>query len=104
MPVYTWSYRTQDPDIRHLGPMAQDFYSAFRLGESNRYIDTIDSEGVALAAIKALYARSVTEQAQIASLRSTVGSLRLEVAAQGRALATLQKEVILLLPKATRKG
>ena len=32
MPIYTWSYRAQDPDIRHLGPMAQTFFRAFGLG------------------------------------------------------------------------
>ncbi|MGA2505831.1 MAG: tail fiber domain-containing protein, partial [Anaerolineales bacterium] len=32
IPVSTWSYRGQDPSIRHIGPMAQDFYSAFHVG------------------------------------------------------------------------
>jgi trimeric autotransporter adhesin len=55
IPVSTWSYKGQDPSIRHIGPMAQDFYSAFHVGTDNRYISTVDEEGVALAAIQQLY-------------------------------------------------
>jgi hypothetical protein len=37
-----------------MGPMAQDFKSAFGLGDSDRYYHSIDAHGVALAAIQAL--------------------------------------------------
>jgi hypothetical protein len=53
LPVTTWTYRSE-PGVRHVGPMAQDFYAAFRVGEDDRHITTIDEDGVALAAIKAL--------------------------------------------------
>jgi trimeric autotransporter adhesin len=36
MPISTWSYRTDDPSVRHLGPMAQDCHSAFGLGSTDR--------------------------------------------------------------------
>jgi hypothetical protein len=58
MPVRTWSYKTQDASIRHMGPTAQDFHAAFGLGESDVRINTIDADGVALAAVKALEART----------------------------------------------
>jgi len=51
----TWNYKAQDPSIRHIGPMAQDFYGAFSYGEDNKYINTLDADGVALAAIQGLY-------------------------------------------------
>ena len=35
-----------------MGPMAQDLYAAFSLGESDTGIDTIDADGVARAAIQ----------------------------------------------------
>jgi hypothetical protein len=54
VPVSTWSYRAQDEAIRHIGPMAQDFYRAFGVGEDRRHIASIDADGVALAAIKGL--------------------------------------------------
>jgi hypothetical protein len=50
----TWNYKTQDKSIRHIGPMAQDFYEAFGVGEDDKHITTIDGMGVALAAIKGL--------------------------------------------------
>lgn len=60
LPVSTWSYKTQPDSIRHMGPMAQDFRAAFGLGEDDKHISTVDAEGVALAAIQALY-QTVTE-------------------------------------------
>ncbi len=36
--------------------MAQDFYAAFGVGEDDKHITSIDEDGVALAAIKALHA------------------------------------------------
>ena len=55
MPITSWSYRGEQPGIRHIGPMAQDFYQAFGLGLDARHISTVDEGGVALAAIQALY-------------------------------------------------
>ncbi|HEY0548440.1 MAG TPA: hypothetical protein VGF13_02495 [Verrucomicrobiae bacterium] len=40
--------------VRHIGPMAQDFRSAFAVGENDRTITTVDADGVALAAIQGL--------------------------------------------------
>ncbi len=79
MPISTWSYKTENQNIRHLGPMAQDFYAAFGVGEDNRHITTIDSEGVALAAIKGLN-QKLDEQigakdAEIERLQQTVAQL-----------------------------
>jgi hypothetical protein len=54
VPVSTWSYRAQERSIRHIGPMAQDFYRAFGVGEDRRHIASVDADGVALAAIKGL--------------------------------------------------
>jgi hypothetical protein len=52
MPLSRWNYLGQGAD--HLGPMAQDFRSAFGLGSDDKSIATIDGEGVALAAIQGL--------------------------------------------------
>ncbi len=60
MPISTWSYKTDAQGVRHLGPMAQDFHAAFGLGEDERSIATLDTSGVALAAIQALH-RQVEE-------------------------------------------
>jgi hypothetical protein len=54
LPVTAWNYKSQDAAIRHIGPTAQDFKAAFQVGESDTGISTVDSEGVALAAIQGL--------------------------------------------------
>jgi trimeric autotransporter adhesin len=69
VPVSTWSYRAQDNSIRHIGPMAQDFYRAFGVGEDRKHIDSIDADGVALAAIKGLNRKVERLQRKVASLK-----------------------------------
>ena len=69
IPISSWNYKTQDPSIRHIGPMAQDFYAAFGVGENEKLISTIDIDGVSLAAAKALESRSVAQQAEIEALK-----------------------------------
>ncbi len=54
VPIYTWNYTWDDPGIRHMGPMAQDFYAAFSLGADDQSIYHIDSIGVCLASLQAL--------------------------------------------------
>ena len=56
--IAEWSYKAQDASVRHVGPTAQDFHAAFGLGEDERYIGSLDADGVALAAVKALEART----------------------------------------------
>lgn len=48
--------------------MAQDFYAAFGLGDSNLHISTIDPDGIALVSIQALYELSMEKDKQIAQL------------------------------------
>ena len=67
LPLSTWNYKTQDKSIRHLGPMAQDFAAAFQVGEDDKHITTIDSEGVALAAIQGLNNKVESENAALRS-------------------------------------
>jgi hypothetical protein len=55
IPVESWRYKSEDPQIHHLGPIAEDFYAAFGLGADNKSITTMDAIGVALAAIQALH-------------------------------------------------
>lgn len=52
--ITSWNYKSQNRRIRHIGPMSQDFYSAFHLGESNKTISTIDIDGITIIGIKSL--------------------------------------------------
>jgi len=53
LPLTEWNFKT-DTGVRHVGPMAQDFYAAFGLGFDDKHISTVDADGVALAAIQGL--------------------------------------------------
>ncbi|MBP7779088.1 MAG: peptidase S74 [Acidobacteria bacterium] len=76
MPVTEWSYKAQDAAIRHIGPTAQDFHAAFGLGEDPLRIGTLDADGVALAGVRALEARSRQQADEVAALRLEVARLR----------------------------
>ena len=78
VPVSTWNYRTQDGSIRHMGPMAQDFYAAFGLGENELMINSVDADGVNLAGVKALDARTTAQQARIEALEASNAALASE--------------------------
>jgi len=75
VPITTWNYKAQDASIRHMGPIAQDFYAAFGLGESETAITTVDADGVALAAIQRLYELVQEKDAEIAALKGRVEAL-----------------------------
>ena len=74
LPMTTWSYKTE-PGVRHVGPMAQDFYASFNVGEDNRHIADVDESGVALAAIQGLNQKVDEKDAEIASLKKQNDSL-----------------------------
>lgn len=76
MPIREWSYKSQDASTRHLGPTAQDFYAAFKLGESNLTITTTDIDGVNLLAAQALEKRTRELQAEMAAVRAENADLR----------------------------
>ena len=81
IPISRWSYKSQDASIEHIGPMAQDFYDAFGLGEDDRHINTLDPDGVALAAIQGLYELAQEKDVRIAAQESRISDLEARLAA-----------------------
>lgn len=81
LPLNTWQYKSQEAKYRHMGPMAQDFHATFGLGETDRSIDVVDADGVALAAIQGLYAQVKDRDAEIAALRGELAAQKTRVAA-----------------------
>jgi hypothetical protein len=75
MPMSTWNYKAQAKSIRHVGPMAQDFYTAFDVGENDTTISTVDEGGVALAAIQGLNEKLEEKDAKIKELESRLEKL-----------------------------
>jgi hypothetical protein len=76
LPISTWTYRDEPTDVRHLGPMAQDFRAAFGLGNDDRTYFAVDAQGVALAAIQALEQRVAEQQKRIEKLERELANER----------------------------
>ncbi len=76
MPVTRWSYKVEPDNVKHIGPMAQDFYQAFGLGTDNRSIGTVGEMGVSLVAIKALEERTRNLAGEMESLKADNAELR----------------------------
>lgn len=73
MSITTWSMKGSK--VRQLGPTAQDFYAAFKLGDSDKTINNTDAQGVALAAIKGLYQQNQKLEAQNRMLEARLRAL-----------------------------
>lgn len=69
LPLLEWNYRNEDPSVRHIGPVAQDFYSIFGVGNSSTSISTIDPSGIALVGIQGLDEKSQARAVQLAELK-----------------------------------
>jgi hypothetical protein len=54
LPILTWVYTADQTGARHVGPIAEEFYTAFGLGADNKHIAPSDQAGLALAAIQGL--------------------------------------------------
>jgi hypothetical protein len=71
--VRDYKMKDQNDGTRHIGPVAQDFHSSFGYGGTETGINMADADGVALAAIQALY-----EQNQMLSGRIDVQQAEIE--------------------------
>ena len=88
LPISTWNFTADDPLIRHIGPMAQDFAALFGVGADDRHIHPLDGQGVALAAIQGVLGEVQAVQAvqaayshlagRVAALEVTVEDARRE--------------------------
>ena len=89
LPITQWKMKAEPAGRKHIGPMAQDFYAAFRLGDSDRYIALGDGQGVALAAIQALYQVVQEKDGQVRKLRQQLQVVRATEAQLKRQLQEL---------------
>jgi len=94
LPISRWSY-VSERGVRHVGPMAQDFYAAFGVGEDDKHITSIDEDGVALAAIKALRTENLRLRAQQARLQAVTASQSTQIPHAAAASACQRRRVAL---------
>jgi hypothetical protein len=80
LPISSWNYTADEANVRHIGPMAQDFYAAFAVGADDRHIAALDSNGVALASVQALNQRVEEQNSQLAALQAQNRALEARLA------------------------
>ncbi len=73
LPISSWRYKWDAPEVRHLGPMSQDFAAAFGLGEDERVIFPLDANGVTMASIQAVYRRVQALERRVVELERQLG-------------------------------
>ena len=73
MPVSEWSMIGST--MRQIGPMAQDFYRAFGLGDSDKAINSVNAQGVAFAAIQGLNEKVQAKEKEIARLSARLRAI-----------------------------
>ena len=74
LPLSEWNFKG-DSNTRHIGPMAQDFKAAFKVGEDDKHIAVVDEGGVALAAIQGLNQKLEETRAENADLKQRLAAL-----------------------------
>ena len=91
LPITEWNYITDGETLRHIGPMAQDFYAAFNVGTDDKHISMVDADGVALAAIQGLNEKMDSEnvalRAENTKLKQTAADLEHRLSALEQRLA-----------------
>jgi hypothetical protein len=72
LPVYEYNFKGNPADVKCRGPTAQDWHRLFPSNKPQHGIDTMDLDGIALAAIKGL---SALVQRQAAALQEQASRL-----------------------------
>ncbi len=91
LPISVWNYKFDDESIKHLGPMAQDFFKQFNLGATDDKITTIDTSGVALASIKELGKKLSEKDQEVQSLQAQNQQLSQRMAVLEEAIKSLKQ-------------
>jgi hypothetical protein len=74
LPIYQFNYKTTSPGLLCRGPMAQDWHQLFPSEKDPLGIDTLDLDGISLAAIKALIQEVQTLKQRVVQLESNNSS------------------------------
>ncbi len=92
LPLHTWQMKGQSARVRHLGATAQDFRAAFGLGENETSINSVDADGVALAAIQGLNAKVDAKQKTIDAQQRINDAQTITIRQQGAEMASLKQQ------------
>lgn len=90
--VFSWNYK--GVPVGHVGPMAQDFYQTFGVGELPRYINMIDSDGVTF-----LGAKMINKRLEALPKKEEVNEAEQEIIKEKEALDDMQRRINLMYEK-----
>lgn len=93
IPVTSWNYVSEGQKVRHLGPMAEDFFAQFGLGTGNTSIGVQDLAGVSIAAVKELDEQLQEKQAEIEKLQGEIKTLRSNQTELEKRLEAIEKSM-----------
>jgi hypothetical protein len=93
--ISMWNYPPQDPTIRHVGPMADDFNGLLDGlgGKGADHINSLDADGVALAAAQGLHRLAQEQATQLSRLEQENAALQAETRTQQAQLDALLARV-----------
>ncbi|MCR4423595.1 MAG: tail fiber domain-containing protein [candidate division WOR-3 bacterium] len=74
VPVRYYRMKDQNDGTKHIGPVAQEFYAAFGVGENDKSINMADADGVLFAAIQALYQENQELRQELEIIKAKVGN------------------------------
>ncbi len=75
LPISLWSYKREGLAVRHLGPMAEDFYASFGLGANDKHVAPGDQASVAMLALQGLHQVVQEKDRKIAELEERLEAL-----------------------------
>lgn len=79
LPLSTWRFIEDRSGARHLGPVAEDFFAQFGLGEGPTSIGTQDLASLGLAGVQALAERDEAHARELAALSQRNAQLEAEL-------------------------
>ena len=80
LPLKQYNLTSQNSDVKHIGPSAEDFYATFGLGESAGSINSADQSGVTMAAVQALYQVTLQQQQIMTAQQDETEALKARIA------------------------
>ncbi len=75
--ISIWNFKDDEDSLRHIGPMAQDFYKIFKVGIDDKHIAPTDMASVALAGVQALSQKLQKKEQEILKLRTEIDKMKL---------------------------
>jgi trimeric autotransporter adhesin len=93
VPVSSWNYIAEGREVRHIGPMAQDWHAAFALNDDPLTINQGDFDGINLAAVQALERRTTEQAETIAAQAERIRALEADGARRDAEVAELRRMV-----------